>query len=264
MDWFYDLPVLKMGVAVFATAYVITQGIYAVVTSVAERRAARAFKSLSAGILSPLGTVFGLFVAFLAVQVWGDSQRAFDAVNREASALRAVVLLATAFPEPVQEQMRTLLRRQIQDSVALEWPAMARGSATLTIAPLPLVGALRLALALTPQREGQTIAQREMVRALEDALDARRQRIAISHSAINGVKWFGLSVEGILTLLAIAMVHSDNRPAAALAMGTFATAAATAVLLIASHARPFAGEISVKPDLLLQVLPEERSSLSVP
>ena len=39
-------------------------------------------------------------------------------------------------------------------------------------------------------------------------------------------------------------------------MGLFATGVAVSVLLIASHDRPFTGEISVGPDTLLQVLPE--------
>ena len=35
--------------------------------------------------------------------------------------------------------------------------------------------------------------------------------------------------------------------------------AAVAVLLIASHNRPFTGEISVGPDPLIQVMPEART-----
>jgi hypothetical protein len=45
-----------------------------------------------------LGIIFGLFVAFIAAQVWGDSDRANAAVDREASALRSVVILAASFP----------------------------------------------------------------------------------------------------------------------------------------------------------------------
>ncbi len=49
-------------------------------------------------MLPPLGIIFGLFVAFIAAQVWNDNERANTAVDREASALRAVVVLAAAFP----------------------------------------------------------------------------------------------------------------------------------------------------------------------
>ena len=59
-----------------------------------------------------------------------------------------------------------------------------------------------------------------------------------------------------MRLVAIALVHSDNRATTAIAMGIFATGVAVCGLLIASHDRPFTGEISVKPDVLLQVRPE--------
>src|SRR5262249_35253778 len=54
----------------------------------------------------------------------------------------------------------------------------------------------------------------------------------------------------------IAMVHSDNRLASIIAMGIFATGVAASVLLILAHDRPFTGEISIRPDALLQVMPE--------
>jgi hypothetical protein len=54
------------------------------------------------------------------------------------------------------------------------------------------------------------------------------------------------------------MVHSDNRITSGIAMTLFATGIAVSVVLIAAHNRPFSGEISVRPDVLLQILPQER------
>src|SRR5215813_8781690 len=54
----------------------------------------------------------------------------------------------------------------------------------------------------------------------------------------------------------ITMVHSDNRLASIIAMGIFATGIAASMLLILAHDRPFTGEISIRPDPLLQVMPE--------
>ena len=42
--------------------------------------------------------IFGLFVAFTAAQVWTDNEKARTEIDREASALRSVVILATSFP----------------------------------------------------------------------------------------------------------------------------------------------------------------------
>jgi len=103
----------------------------------------------------------------------------------------------------------------------------------------------------------QTCAsQREIVAALEAAFDARRQRIIISQSQVNLVKWLCLFVQAAAVLFAIAMTHCDNRIAASISLGLFATGVAASVLLIAAHDRPFTGEISVGPAPLLQVMPD--------
>jgi hypothetical protein len=255
-DWLHGLPVAALACVVFAVTGLVTAGIYRIVIALATGERARSFKAVSPGMLPPLGLVFGLLVAFLAAQVWGDSDRARLAVNHEASALRAVVLLAASFPGEPERRLRALVSRQIHDAATHEWPAMAKRHATLAVIPGPLSEALQLALGLAPKDDGQRIAQREIVVSLGTALDVRRQRIIISQSRISWVKWTTV-VEALLTLVAIACVHSDNRGAAAITLALFASAVAVSVVLIASHDRPFTGPLSVRPDLLLQVLPGE-------
>ncbi len=92
-------------------------------------------------------------------------------------------------------------------SVAVRWSSLAE--------------ALQLTLALTPSNKGQQTAQREITTALENALDARRQRIIVSQSAVNWLKWLCLCLQAACALLAIAMVHSDNGLASAITMGLF-------------------------------------------
>src|SRR5262245_17901475 len=258
IDWLYTLPVVWMAVVVFVATYLVAAVIYWTVMVLAVGERARTIKALSPGMLPPLGILFGLLVAFLATQVWSDFERADAAVNREASALRTIVLLAVNFPGEPDEHLRALIRRHITEAVAQEWPTMAQQRATLSITPAPLAEALQLTLALTPQGEGQVVAQREIAASLQGALDARRQRIIISQSSVNWVKWTGLFLQAVCTLLAIAMVHSDDRVTAALAVAIFATGVAVSVVLIAAYNRPFTGEISIGPEVLLQVMPEEQ------
>src|SRR6185369_1444820 len=121
-DWILNLPVLWMSVVILAAIYVATAGIYLVVTKLAVQERARAFKAISPGMLPPLSVVFALLVGFLAAQVWSDADRAHTAVNREASALRAAVLLTDQFPGEPEARMRELIRQHIATSVQEEWP----------------------------------------------------------------------------------------------------------------------------------------------
>ena len=120
--------------------------------------------------------------------------------------------------------------------------------------PAALIEALHKVLTLKPADDTQRTAQPEMVKAIQAALDARRQSIVVSESSVGTVKWAGILLQAICTLIAIAMVHSDNRLASAIAMTLFATGIALSLLLIAAYSRPFTGEISVGPDLLKQVM----------
>ena len=87
-DWLHSLPLIWMTFIVFGATYLFAVLVWAIVGMLATGERARAFKAVSAGMLSPLGVIFGLFVAFTAAQVWSDNDHASAAVNREASALK--------------------------------------------------------------------------------------------------------------------------------------------------------------------------------
>jgi hypothetical protein len=244
-----------MAVVFFGCAYLSAAVIYVVVVELVTGAWVRARTSISSGMLSPLCTLFAFFVVFTAAQVWNDNGRATAAVDKEASALRAVLILAANFPDESRERLDTLIYSHIQEAATKEWPMMARQTATLEIAPRQLAEALRFTLTLTPSNQGQGIAQREMVVALESALDARRQRILISQTSVGFVKWACLVIQAVCVLIAIALAHPEKRSGAIIAMGLFATGAAACLLLIGVYDRPFIGQLSVRPDPLLQVLP---------
>ena len=133
---------------------------------------------------------------------------------------------------------------------------MARQRATLTVMPAALSEALEMVIALPVGGEGQADAQREIIASLGNALEARRERVLVSRSEIDWVKWLALIVQAVCTLAAIAMVHVDNRAAARLALGIFGTATAACMFLLLAHDRPFTGHLSARPTPLLQVSPD--------
>ena len=63
----------------------------------------------------------------------------------------------------------------------------------------------------------------------------------------------GIVLMLISMLIAIAMVHIDNRSTIAIAMGLFTSGVAASFLLIFAHDRPFTGEVSISPTPLMQV-----------
>jgi hypothetical protein len=256
-DWIHNLPVPAMALVVFGFTYLLAAIILVSVSALATGERGQSFKAVSVGMLPVLGIIFGLFVAFTAAQVWADNDRAGAAVSREASALREVTLLAAGLPAEQQTRLAEFVRLYVEQAVTVEWPMMASQTASLRATPAALAEALQLVVAMAPTGAGQQTAQREIVAALGTALDARRQRIIVSQSEVNPVKWWCLYLQALCELIVIALVHCDNRLASAIALGLFATGVAASVLLIAAHDRPFTGQISVGPGPLLQIMPEQ-------
>ncbi|AQH03582.1 hypothetical protein A9R05_30815 [Burkholderia sp. KK1] len=254
--WLHDLPLWQMTLVVFIATGVIAWAIHRVTGWLAAGPHRRSL-AVSPGLLSPVGVIFGLLVAFTAAQVWNDTERANAAVDAEAGALRSVVVLSAVLPGEAQAQLRKLVHDYIEYTITTEWPMMAQGAVTLKISPPTLNQALQFVLSLPASAAGQQIAQRQIAVSLEQALEARRQRILVSRSEVSGVKWACLSFLAACLVFAIALVHYENRLTSALAIGLFSASVATAMLMILAHDRPFTGAVAVKPEPLRQVMPED-------
>ena len=256
-DWLLNLPVLSMAVVVFAVINLLAAGVYWVVTRLAVNDQSAGLQGGLARNVAAIGHPFRAAGWLHRRRGLGNNfDKAKGAVASEASALRAVVILAGNFPEEQKTRIYALVDRHINEAINKEWPAMARHRASLSdhAGKRSDRGIAHEVLTLKPADDGQRAAQPEMIKAIEAALDARRQRIVVSQSSVGRVKWAGILLQGLCTLIAIAMVHSDNRLACAIAMTLFATGIALSLLLIGAYSRPFTGEISVRPDLLSQVI----------
>src|SRR5215211_3845803 len=229
-DWLHNLPVSWMALVIFGFTYLLGGAIYAGIAALASGKRGSSFKSMSPGMLPSLSIIFGLFVAFTAAQVWADSDRGGAAVSREASALRSATVLAAILPGETEKQLRGLIRSYVEEAATVEWPLMAARKASLDATPRQLADALRLVLTLATATPGQETAQRQITNAIETALDARRQRIIVSRSSVNFVKWCCLYLQAAFVLLAIAVLQCDYRLAALVAMGLFATGGNALVL----------------------------------
>src|SRR3954464_9180302 len=152
-DWFHELPVSWMALLVFGVTCLLALAIQAGIGALAKSGRVKSFKAVSPGMLPVLGIIFGLFVAFTAAQVWSDSDRGAAAVSREASALRAGMLLSAGLPEDNQARLRGLVRDYVEQAATVEWPMMARQTASLRAAPATLVEALQLVIAFSPKGE---------------------------------------------------------------------------------------------------------------
>jgi hypothetical protein len=252
--WIESQPTPIIGVLVFALCYGLAGMVFFAVMTISGRPIAEQLNATTPVMLTPLAVIAGLLIAFLASRVWSNVDRANSYVEQEASAIRESVLLSDALPEDTRMAVRAALKQYLGFIETDDWPEMARGGANLRRIPLGLADAMKALMSFRPVAPEQRLAQERAVIAIEQALEARRDRIVLSQATISPIQWLVIFLLAVLILLTIAFVHL-NRPATAVVnLIVFSTAIACCLVLLMVHDRPFgAGGITVQPHALRDV-----------
>jgi hypothetical protein len=122
--------------------------------------------------------------------------------------------------------------------------------------PPDLTEAMTVLLSYVPTEVGQQLAQQRAVVAIEDALEARQDRVLLSKVAIAPIQWEVVVLLSVLILVTIVMVHLDKPATAAVNLFIFSTAVAACLVLLMVNDRPFAtGGFTVQPMALREISP---------
>jgi hypothetical protein len=248
-----SIPVIAL--VVFGLSYLMAATAFLLARVAARLGWAHDFKHIPAMTLMPLAVLLAVLLGFLASRVWANHEHAENYVAQEASALHEIVLMAPAFPADVQTRLHAAVRAHIKAMAEEEWPAMARGEKDMGRTPRVLAEATAMVLDLNPLRPGeQQLAQQRVVAALDQALDARRNRIMLSGELIDGVQWGVILVLMILILATVAMGYVESPRASAIGLFVVATASAARLVLLLAYDQPLnAGGFFVQPTLLRDI-----------
>ena len=168
-----------------------------------------------------------------------------NAVYKEADALRSLVVLANQLEEPQRSQLRDALI-DYANSSAGEWPLLAQRQSSPEVRAKADGLLIMLGKPAIAKSAGDNV-QALMLRKVTDIRDDRNQRIGLSQTHINPLKWLGMAFLGLLTLLSVAIVHADNPRAAFVAIMLFALAAAPTAAIVLVQGNPFQEPSSVSP-----------------
>jgi hypothetical protein len=256
MRWIEAQSTFVITVLLFGFCYLLAGMILYAALLLSRRALAPGLKAIAPVTLTPLGVILGLLIGFLAARVWTNLDRANQYVGQEASALRETVLLTESLPADVRAEVRQALQRHVDLIESEEWPAMASGRATLQSIAAGLAEAMTALLSFIPVQPNQQLAQQRALVALEQALEARRNRILLSEAEIAPIQWAVIIVLGSLILVTIALVHIDRWLAMGVTLFIFSTAMAICLVLLLVYDRPFgAGGFTVRPSALRAVVP---------
>jgi hypothetical protein len=208
------------------------------------------------GVVAPffgaVALLFALLTGFLAADVADRNRQAARAVQVEASELRAVFMLSIAAPSDTRD-IRAAWTGYVNAVVTDDWSAMKRGEQALS-AGVAYDKLLREVLDPRIASEAGPAPHAALLNATVRAGTARSDRLAIATDRTNDLKWAVVLLLGVVTQIAIGIVHLQKRNAHIAALATFSLAAVIALGLIALQEHPFAGDVHITPTPLQDLL----------
>ncbi|MDB5621265.1 DUF4239 domain-containing protein [Tardiphaga sp.] len=247
-----DLPAL----GIFVTLCALYFGAAVALTRLVFRSPVAGRIQSLAGVVAPffsaVAILFALLTGFLANDVGERSRQAVRAVQTEAGELRNIYTLSVASVSDMHD-IRVALKDYARSAVQDEWPQMIEGgpAATTSTAYDALLrevsdpsitsaasGAVHTALLNSAVRVGT----------------ARTDRLSLASDYTNDLKWISVLILGVMTQIALSLVHLERPRALLAALTVFSTASVVALGLIALQEHPFQGTLRVSSAPLERLL----------
>jgi len=204
------------------------------------------------GLDTTVAILFALLTGFLASDVGARNQQAARAVQTEASELRNLHTLSVASLGDMKA-IRAALRRYVEAATTLEWPAMARQTSSAEAQAAYDVLLHEVSDPAIARESGEAVHS-ALLQATIRAGTARSERIALAADRTNTLKWITVLILGVMTQIAIGVMHLERPGAHIAALLIFSTATVAALGLIALQEQPFNGAFRVSPAPLQELL----------
>ncbi|MET0970917.1 MAG: hypothetical protein ABWY18_17095 [Tardiphaga sp.] len=240
----------------FATLMLLYYGAaVALVAITSLQRLQPGLKSLH-GIVAPffssVAILFGLLTGFLANDIGERNRQAVRAVQTEAGEIRNIYTLSVASAIDMSA-IRIALKAFVTSEVNEEWPAMLRNepSPRTSVAYDSL---LREISEPSLSRDASAVVHGAMMAAAVRTGTARNDRLSLSTDHTNELKWTSVLLLGLITQLALCLVHLERPRAMLVVLLVFGSGAIVALGLVALQERPFEGAFRVSPAPLERLL----------
>ena len=253
LDWLHNLPTW-LGALVIAAAFVIPTmaGSFILQPSIARLfRGERDINTILGFLLNAFALYFGVLLALLSIAVFENHNRAEDAVVREAVGIIKLYRDLNGYPDPVRTQLSDTLHDYVAETIGPGWILQQRGE------PNPRETIIvfkfhRVIADFKPQDGGSGIHHAEMLRTLNDFIEARRLRISAGGESIPKIMWFVVLIGAVMNVFVIWMF--DLRPVThAIIGGTLSLFIGLVIYMVAVLDAPFKGAHGLKPEAIIAI-----------
>jgi Protein of unknown function (DUF4239) len=202
---------------------------------------------VSAPMLGVVAALFGLLFAFVVIIAYENFLEANADVSREADSLASIVRDSAAFSEPDGDRVRGAVETYARAIVDDEWAQMRDGRAS-TRAASKLDDVYAALQSVEPGSPAATGFYDDSVRQLNDALDARRDRLAAARGGLP-VEMAALILFSSFVIVGYAvLVGSPDLWFHVLGPAAIAIIIAFSLVVLLDLSYPFSGDFTVDPE----------------
>ncbi|MFZ5736705.1 MAG: DUF4239 domain-containing protein [Pseudomonadota bacterium] len=246
-----DLPPFGTFVTLAILYYGVAALLITVVFASPLRGPIARFQGVVAPFFSSVAVLFGLLTGFLGYDVAERNRQATRAVQAEAGELQNVYTLSVAAASDMRD-IRVALKAYADSVLKNEWPTVNGVAAPSTSLAYDRMLNEISAPAIT--RDSGAAVHVALLSAAVRVGTARNTRISLSTDRTSDLKWISVMLLGVITQVALALVHLDKPRPMLAALTVFATGAIVALGLIALQEDPFSGIFRVSAVPLEHVL----------
>ena len=192
--------------------------------------------------LQAVGTIYAVLLAFVVQSVWAQFNEARVLVDREANEVADLHRLTDGLPEAARVPLQTALRRYVDEVIAHEWHAMAKGDEdTIERIGKELDAVWDGLHELEPCSKCEESLHGEALSRFNDLSDARTSRLSAARTRMP----FGLSlllyVGAIMLVASMYMLAVDSFIVHAIITGALAGAVSHVLYLVIDLDDAFSG-----------------------
>ncbi|MEV7521502.1 DUF4239 domain-containing protein [Streptomyces sp. NPDC091371] len=202
-------------------------------------------------VLGMFGAIYGIILAFVIVTLWTQMENTQAVVATEATDAAIIVRDVAAFPDEPETRVKKAVGHYVHHVVEAQWPEMRDGMKTLSSGE-QLQGVYNALQSYEPVTEMQKIYYAEAADSLDDMASQRRARLTMAGQELPlllQVLVFG----GAVVILPLTFLYGTrSRKMQLLFVAAVAGLIGFSLLLVVVLDRPFAGDLSVSPELFKQ------------
>jgi len=237
--------VLRVLMAIAAST-VLTVALVLLARVTRKRHRMRGTPDIEPTYITTVGTLYGIFIAFMIFTVWNQYNDARQAIEKEANAVVDVRRLARGLSEPNRERVRQASMDYARSVVNDEWPAMAHGRPSLRTERIS-VRMWTLLVTNANYSPTDSLLRDHILYAWKDVMDLRRLRLLSASSGITGYAYALLIIGALITVGLACLFTVDDLPTHVLKAGSLAAIIALMLVTIWGLDHPFSSNVRIQP-----------------